>query len=548
MVTFGEIEPAPPRRPRGWVILAVVGLVGTSMFALTQLTRPSSADAVATTTPTTFPRPTNPTQPTIQIQGYQPEWIPIRRFSRPIRTIAGHRVGDREYIYLQTSLLEVAVYEVADHGLILLGLIPGAATITNAQQRGDGLYLFGHDQTGRPSVWHSPDGINWVQRTLPVVGVGDEVQQGVATDDLIVVVGSSVRAYSTYEIVHAAATRLWGPVVSWAQWGYDLDDGSGDDGDGDPILDVFGPLGLHLFRTPLSELGLDPGLFGQGSTGSDPKLVWTSVDGADWERHVIEFQNGNSLFVGPDGRVWMDAWNRNAPGAAMMATSDGVTWERVSENQSFDALIAWGERYLRLSQQNSTVLSASSDAQNWGPNLIADVIQPDQAGIYSVAASNSHIALTALGANSRSSWGRSVDSELAVGDATVTVNDTDVIISRPGHPDLTYPRHEEIEPSPFLLNWDSITFLDPDGEEVVSLTVNQLDGLEPSGGVWIWGDNSSYFLYSRDGATWNVQSLGEAIGETGMAQVVLIGDLAVLATWGGRPDTATLWITRLPGG
>ena len=265
------------------------------------------------------------------------------------------------------------------------------------------------------AVWVSPDGLSWTRVPHDESVFGGEADQLMvsvaAFDDGLVAVGESS---SVFEIDAAVWTSADG--LSWirvlpdesifddavtvdvtafgggiAAVGFDVSDGDADaavwtssdgvdwervshdevvfGGDGDQIM-----VSVASFDRGLAAVGFDV------SGGDTDAAVWISRDGATWTR----VPHDESIFgAGEDGHAEMTSVTafdvglvaggieqREGDGDAVVwTTSDGLTWERVS-----DAMIFGGEdsqRIASLAVINGSVVAVGRQASPGG-NLDAD--------------------------------------------------------------------------------------------------------------------------------------------------------------------------------
>ncbi len=195
----------------------------------------------------------------------------------------------------------------------------------------DGFVAVGSDDSGGDAdaaVWVSPDGLTWTRIPHDESVFGGEADQlptqfmisVAAFDGGLVAVGESS---SAFEINAAMWTSPNG--LSWTRVPPD-----------ESIFDDAVTLDVTAFDGGLAVAGIDV------SDGDADAAVWTSADGVDWKRvshdEAIFGGDGDQMMVSIasfDGGLVAVGFDQVGRGdAAVWMSSDGVTWTRVSHDES----------------------------------------------------------------------------------------------------------------------------------------------------------------------------------------------------------------------
>jgi hypothetical protein len=225
---------------------------------------------------------------------------------------------------------------------------------------GPGLVAVGESGPARDfdaAVWTSPDGITWSRVPHNEAIFGGEAYQGMSS---VTVGGPGLVAVGSDGPHTDRSAAVWTSPdgVTWTRVPHDEA--------------VFGGGSMHSVTVG------GPGLVAVGADGNPQTaihnaVVWTSPDGITWSR----VPHDEAIFGGETG-VWMSSvtaggpglvavgsqWSFGASTAAVWTSPDGITWSRVSHNETVFAGAVMGS-VIAAGPGLVAVGSAGSDAAVW---------------------------------------------------------------------------------------------------------------------------------------------------------------------------------------
>ena len=248
-----------------------------------------------------------------------------------------------------------------------------------------GFATLGKDETGRPSIWVSPDGSSWTSQALPFLK-HLQPHLGALEGRLVIVAavphgeverlaswvsrdGGTWRRVPDRQVMglasrpgtwgHLAVSRpvvVDGQLVVHGHW-------DGCCGSGSPVIARSPTVGYALVRAAPTRNGI---------------VAWRTRDGLHWTRHPITRSLDSLDCVTEDGErlIGLDY------GSPLVASTDGVHWQPFGEvpidRGPPDAACVWSTAtgYLQVGvaegetfpgYDSSTGVSASADGRSWSP-------------------------------------------------------------------------------------------------------------------------------------------------------------------------------------
>lgn len=561
--------------------LALAALTG-AVFVVGRSTAPieDAAFGVATTSTTTvgtLPQPTTTTS--IEVSQFRASdiaagdrfsWIKAATLGRfwPV-DLVHHK--DRVYLFGSRDIWGQVGATIGLSGWVTsdgfdwkdLGEVTGGDhMVFRVVSTGDELVALGaRVANGAPVIWRSADGSSWSPAELPVdqeILDGSLFRLGDAVEfEGRLLLSGTAHPDPFWKIQRSLPGSRVGEDPRMIDVAFRRDEATGG------IVDVFGPLGLYAFTSPLEELGFgDPAedqLFEPQADSRQFIWSWSDDDGwaavpSDLGSTVVDEiwlrPDGTLVALGPgdrqtttsmseDGRLWtrmprsmhswlfqIDAktvWGDALVGAGvgedLFLTRNGIDWERVGTGQLLPDAIGW-ELGPVAAGEAGLVTVARALAPNQGPHFTPVVIEKDGSSLtVDIQAAMVHVETSA---------GDRWDVPLWSAPSTGLVS-VDFVGGTAG---FTNPAS---------------------GETVVEVDFATLRRAEATA-ISFERSAERVLLFTTDGIEWSVQGLTDVIGpEHGPDEIVVLADRVIVITspshfrWGlGEPPQPAIRVGMIP--
>lgn len=540
----GESERPADTSPR-WKVPAALLTVVAGAAAVFALTSPDPAPSAATTTVTTVAVPTAPTTTVAFITQGEPLDFTVAELAGFPLAIMETEAG--ELMLVQGDVQSDGTIGVRNfvsregRSWVPVGdPISPPNRVAGATVTDFGLVAYGQDGTGAPTIWITENGRSWNTHTIdpdshwPVYQVG-------ATHDLILATGFS----SAWSELDAVVRERFGEFGKRQQpvW----------DGQKEPEVILYSPLGLPLTRMTVSDLGFDPARFEQ----TEDTETWATSDGINWYRASLPTPGYPGVFFqGNDGELW------HARGedftTTLFSTSDALVWtERSDVGASGAQVQPWQDGLVSVSPDLR--VRTSADGGEWSGSTVRDLFTaPNEWYLDPWVAGDQGLALVARWwdrSSQQSIEDRSVEVEhqgrvIRITPSLVTVLDSDrttVLANVARWTEVTTP----------TLSFDeaagTVTIHDRrDGDALVTFTLEELADLEMEAGApgsaAVFPTHRRVLLTSIDGCNWTSQEIVLPGPSWEVYGVTVIGERVALSVVDAyETGSATqLWWATLP--
>lgn len=533
-------EETPSKRGNRLAIgLLTLAAGAVAIVALTQPDPPPTADSATTTT---LVPPTVPTTIAFIAQGEPLRFQTVDLEGIPLavgETTNGEMVVIRGLVGSR-GIEEVEVLASRDGESFepVAQPTPRGSRVTGARVGATGMYVYGQDPTGAPTVWKSEDGRSWSTSVVDPEGRW-QIHSVVATETLLLAFGYS-NAMTRME--DAVADRFDGLEVAPGPYSTS----------GEPTgIIVWAPLGIAVGSFTLEELGLPADLF--DSDGTTEARAFT--DGVGWFHATIPHPATGAMFAGDNGELWAAAHEDLT--TRIYATTNGVDWiERADLGRSGAYMRPWRDGYVAVSQ--SLELSMSTDGRRWERTSLRDHFTNPREWYSTIAADEGGLAILS------NHYTRGIDPGPDSGPPFVDFEREGLLVR-------VWPELVEIfgddrsNPLVRLGRWTdgaspSVSYdpgsqvltihHGPDHEQLLTFTVDELADLEREADLQTaFPSEEQVLLTSPDGCAWTVQEL-QLPSRSYTFLIEVVGDRVVLGVGGfyrtgGRGQ---LWWAQLPDG
>ena len=398
-------------------------------------------------------------------------------------------------------------------------------------------------------AWVSDDGIDWIPMDLVFEAATDlfRLFSITAGGPGYVAIGTT----SDYDAVNDEVMWTSEDGFTWKRHDLDLER---------PELGIFASIGVRsVVRGPDGLV-----LTGRMAGEDGPFVVWTSVDGSDWD--LVEDPFGAGAYIGeilPAGDGFVTHGYVEGPdggGERFWLSTDGRSWEESPADFLNDSgfyaepgLVRWGEKILSVVNTDEGIrLWTSTEGRTWEQLPASPTLsQTDEFNIFVMEVAAGPLGIVLMGELVPPQQPLLpvviekddviVTIDLETFRVTVTDRSTgDVLLEAELFDSDTSVFNED----------DSITLLHPDsGEELVTVTPEEFEeaqakafkeaGIEPGFGE---EQPTPVLWFSPDGQRWTSMGIEETFGIVGIEGIgsaelpseVVVGNDAVILRWSDR--------------
>jgi len=395
----------------------------------------------------------------------------------------------------------------------------------------EGMVAVGRNSEGAAAIWRSVDGAGWDVEVLPEASPSSSGE----------VVPTMAASIGGIDVVVGVS----GPTDYWARIYRALEELTGKSADdfsfsfsagAESKVEVLGPFGLPLGSLSAEDVGLtqdDLRLATSGGTSELSVVVWTSIDGSDWEISILDRIFPVGLAAIGNRFVLAGQW---PTGSRILMSDDGTAWQGKKDGSiRIASIVSWGQMLLAARIEDPVGLVVSGDGIDWQPIGLAGVI-PDQylLNVASVTAGDDGVAVAASQVSfDPDSQQPPAEAILLKGGFSLTANKSGTLVLRRGEETLLTATGFSASQDDHIsdLAEGTVTFVDPTtSDPYITFTLDELRQLEAAAGYGQYpGTQRSVILYTPDTKTWSLTDITKITPGNTTVTAVQVTSLGVIA-------------------